>query len=153
MRLGLRRLVSIAIVGMAVSHPSRAMGAEETMLCVQKAAARYHLPYVLIDAIRVTEGGRVGAVSKNTNGTYDIGPMQINSIHLPRLAKIGISEQDVRDNGCLNIHIGAWILQTELARSSDVWTGIGRYHSATPEINQRYQQRVWRSMRKLAGTP
>ncbi len=36
---------------------------------------------------------RSWVTNKNTNGSEDIGLMQINSAHLPRLAKFGITRQ------------------------------------------------------------
>jgi len=128
-----------------------AQEAQEAVQCVQAAATRYGLPMVLVEAVRRVEGGRVGEVSRNTNRTIDIGPMQINSIHLPTLERFGISEQELRDNGCLNIHIGAWMLHREILAAPDVWTGIGRYHSKTPELNRAYQKRVWRALERLGA--
>ena len=50
----------------------------------------------------------------NTNNTYDLGPMQINSIWLPQLASYwGVSErtalQEVRDDACINIGVSCAI--------------------------------------------
>lgn len=123
---------------------------EPMAACVHSAATRYGLPPRLIMALLRVEGGRVGAVSKNSNASYDIGPMQINSIHLPRLAKLGIDADSLRNDGCINIHVGAWILRREIAGAPDVWTGIGRYHSRTPELNAKYQVKVWRALERIA---
>src|SRR3546814_5341158 len=50
-----------------------------TTECVVNAAALYHLPEPLVWTILYVEGGKVGTVSGNKNGTADLGPMQINT--------------------------------------------------------------------------
>ncbi|WP_246856667.1 transglycosylase SLT domain-containing protein [Acetobacter vaccinii] len=116
--------------------------------CALDAAQRYHLPPILFRAILMTEGGRVGRISRNRNGSYDMGPAQINSTHLPELAHIGITREQVINDGCLNLHIGAWILARSLggqtpANPDEFWRRVGNYNSPTPEINKSYQRKVW----------
>jgi hypothetical protein len=55
-------------------------------------------------------------VGPNDNGSYDLGPMQINTIWLPELAQSwGVSESTaykwVRDDPCTNMGVAAWILR------------------------------------------
>ncbi len=60
--------------------------------CLDDAAAYHQLSPVLLRAIARHESGmRADQVNRNTNGTEDIGLMQINSVHLPRLARYGIT--------------------------------------------------------------
>lgn len=110
-------------------------------------AARYYgaRPYVIRAVIR-TEGGRTGHISRNTNGTYDMGVMQINSIHLPELAPYGITAKDLIWNTCLNIYIGTWFLRSRILERGDLWKGIGDYHSRTPALNRRYQRKVYEAL-------
>lgn len=110
-------------------------------------AARYYgaRPYVIRAVIR-TEGGRTGHIRRNTNGTYDMGVMQINSIHLPELAKYGITAKDLIYNECLNIYIGTWYLRSRILARGDLWKGIGDYHSRTPSLNKRYQRKVYQAL-------
>jgi hypothetical protein len=117
--------------------------------CINEVALTYHIPAKLIISILEVEQGRVGQVVKNTNGTYDIGPMQINSIWLPELEKYHITQQDIQFNACANIRVGAWILSRNIANRDDVLVGIGDYHSHTKELNKTYSIRVIKNMNTL----
>lgn len=117
--------------------------------CIVQASTYYKANPLLVQAVRVTENGRAGKVSKNTDGSVDIAEMQINSVHLPSLAKFGITMDMLLRDTCLNIHIGTYLLQREINRATDFWTGVGNYHSKTPSKNQAYQYRVWGNLQKL----
>jgi hypothetical protein len=119
--------------------------------CALAAARRYHVHQELFLAVLATEGGRVGQVVRNRNGSYDMGPAQINSIHLPELARLGISREQVINDGCLNLQIGAWLLARALDGQSpsnpgEFWRRVGNYNSATPAPNVTYQAKVWRNL-------
>lgn len=120
--------------------------------CITKAAKQYNIPATLLSAVLRTEGGQVGKVHYNANGSYDIGPAQINSIWLPQLAKAGITRTMLLNNACLNITVGAWILGNALAGASPknpavFWQHVGDYNSHTPFWNQRYALKVWHNLR------
>jgi len=132
--------------------PLPAIGADD---CVDTAATRFRVPPSLIRAILAVEGGRSGAVSTNRNGSFDIGPMQINSIWLPEIEKRGGSLELILHHRCANIHFGAWLLSRELAGidparldRATFWRAVGNYHSRTPELNRRYAERVWKAWRR-----
>lgn len=138
---------------------SRAPRIDATELrCMANAARQYHQAsdpvslqaFVdLLAAIRLTEGGQVGRITWNHNGTYDIGPMQINSSHLAQLQRYGISYQALLLNPCQNIMVAAWILHSNLASSRSLWTSIGDYNSHTTAYNRQYQQRIWQRLQAL----
>ncbi len=112
--------------------------------CVVQAAAYYQANPDLIRAVIRTEGGKSGQVKWNKDGSFDMGPMQINSVHLPELSKYGITRDMLVNNyACLNIYIGTYLLQKNIMTSADFWHGVGKYHSATPSLNIAYQYRVW----------
>lgn len=122
--------------------------------CALDAAKHQHVSPSLFLGILATEGGRTGQIVRNSNGTYDMGPAQINSSHLPELLAKGISRDQVINDGCLNIHIGAWILARELGNETpqhpkEFWQRVGNYNSRTPEYNQAYQLKVWRHVIRL----
>jgi len=129
--------------------------------CVGRIAAHYGVELRLVQAILRVEGGRVGMRSRNTNGSYDLGPMQINTIWLPQLRARGIEERDLVYDYCANVAVGTWILARELHRAQadpntpEFWQAVGRYHSRTPRHNVRYAVKVWyqikRAERSQAG--
>lgn len=107
--------------------------------CIVAASAYYNVPSALITAVLVVEGGRVGHVSPNTNGTVDMGPMQINSIHLPKFKAMGVPREAIVNSACVNIAAGTYILDNRLAEQSRLsWDGAANYHSKTPKYHNRY---------------
>jgi len=67
-------------------------------------------PRLLWSIAKVESNLNPNAINTNANGTEDIGIMQINTVHLPTLAKHGISKDDLF-NPRINIFVGAWVLQ------------------------------------------
>ncbi|MEJ7745706.1 MAG: lytic transglycosylase domain-containing protein [Luteimonas sp.] len=135
-------------IGVAASIPAVAStGVRDT--CIASAAVRYGVPPDLIRAIIKTEGGTTGQTVGNSNGSRDMGLMQVNTIHLPMLARFGISREMVVNDECLNIQLGTFILQRELSRGGDFWTNVGAYNSRTPEHNVRYRAKVWNNLQKI----
>jgi hypothetical protein len=110
--------------------------------CINDAAITYHIPAILIIAVLKTENGKIGVVTKNKNGTYDIGPMAINSSWLSELKKYGITQQDIQYDMCINIKMGAFILSKKIANRSDLAIGIGDYHSHSMTLNTIYYQKI-----------
>lgn len=135
------------------SRHSLAQRAAVKPACITQAAQFYHLPVSLFSAVLRTEGGRVGEVHRNKNGSVDLGPAQINSTWLPALAKAGITRRMVRKDGCLNVAIGAWIL-AQAMRGADPhnpvqwWRHVGDYNSHTPLFNQKYAAMVWHNIKR-----
>lgn len=122
-------------------------------VCIFAAAQTYVVPPSVILGILNVEGGRIGQAVRNTNNTYDLGPMQINTIWIPQLARYwGVSEsramQEVRDNACINIGVGAWILRTKMNETGSLYKGIAHYHSATPHLGHNYQAKVISAMQR-----
>jgi soluble lytic murein transglycosylase-like protein len=110
--------------------------------CINQAAINYHVPAALIISILAIEGGRVGSASSNKNGTFDYGPMQINSIWMPKIQAYGYTKEQIQYDPCSNVTVGAWILSQNITQSSTVWRGVGGYHSHTPALSDRYQTKV-----------
>ncbi len=115
--------------------------------CLMLAAQTYSVPPAVLVGIYDVEGGKPGQAVGNTNGSYDLGPMQINTIWLPELAdKWGVSEQTakkwVRDDACTNVGVSAWILKGHLNETGSLSKAIAHYHSRTPRHGTRYKKKV-----------
>lgn len=134
------------------SVPPPSLDTISTDDCIDKAARLYHIPPTLLRAVLRTEGGRVGEIHENDNGSYDMGPAQINSIWLPVLARSGITRDMVLNDRCLNITIGAWILGQSMAGANPqnpaaFWQHVGDYNSHTPVYNHIYAIKVWNNLK------
>ena len=114
--------------------------------CVVKAAERHSVnPWVLKAILKVESNFKPGAVTRNTNGTVDLGMAQINSIHLKELSRFGIAEGDLL-NPCVSTYVAAWHLAKQHRRHGNTWFAVGAYHSATPCFNTRYVGLVWNTL-------
>lgn len=135
------------------------MLAAPLVACMTLAGTLNGLPPLLLPAIHMLEGGQIGTVATNKNGSQDFGVMQINSSWLPVLARgLGRTEAEIRagliNDGCFNIQIAGAVMKYNLAQAhGDLWTAVGYYSSHTPSWNAIYQARVAIAAIKLqAGT-
>lgn len=125
--------------------------------CWDEAGQRYGVSPQLLYAIARVESGlnpqAVNLTHRQRTGSYDIGLMQINSSHLPKLARLGLSERDLY-NPCTNIHVGAWLLAQTLSRQGVSWDGVGAYNAACTQLKgpacqaarSRYAWQVYRRL-------
>jgi len=65
--------------------------------------------------------------------SYDIGLMQINSRHLPKLRQFGIAEADLMQERT-SIEVGAWLLRDLFNRLGPTWEAVGAYNAACVEL-------------------
>lgn len=123
--------------------------------CIILAANTYNVPPAVMIGIMHVEGGRIGQeAGPNRNGTYDLGPMQVNTRWLPTLQKVWqvnapTARSWVRDNGCVNVHVAAWILRQKMDDNKGSLMGaIAAYHSSTPSKGIPYAKKVVAAMDK-----
>lgn len=151
-----RRLWLLFFPGLALFVMMQANASPESQACVDMASQHYNIRRDILSAVLAVEGGSPGMKKRNKNGSYDMGPMQINSTWLPELQRHGISEYDVTNDYCTNVLIGAWILKGELRRggapqmnTAEFWQAVGRYNSHTPYFNARYAVLVWHKAKSM----
>lgn len=119
--------------------------------CMRAAGERYEINPLLIWSIAKTESGfNPSAVGRNTNKSYDIGVMQINSGWLPTLARYGIAERHLYD-ACTNIQVGTWILAQNIQKFGYNWKAVGAYNAATDSKRVAYARKVLTLAHKTAS--
>lgn len=123
--------------------------------CFKQAAQRYAVPVQLLEAIALQEsGGNVHAINRNSNGSFDMGLMQINSAWLPTLKRHGIVAQHLWDP-CVNVLVGAWILSDNFSRLGYTTQGLGAYNAVSPYKREIYARQVLsrlEQIKKISGT-
>lgn len=113
---------------------------QERIVCSITAAIKYQVPANILLAIAEKEGGRPGMVNINKNGTYDIGPMQLNSAYLHELRKYGIVPAHAAVSGCYPYELAAWRLRRHLLYDKgNLWARAANYHSRTAQYNLPYR--------------
>ena len=124
--------------------------------CWRAAGQRHGIDPLLLYAIASAESSLdARAINRNRDGSHDIGLMQINSMHLPDLARQGITRQRLLDEPCLSIDVGASILSGFIRRHGRTWRAVGAYNAGSASDREaartRYVERVWPLYLELAG--
>lgn len=127
--------------------------------CVADAAARYDVPAVALLAImKVESGGRVGnhVVGKNTDGSEDWGPAQVNSRSWGKVMveRFGIPKSELLTNMCQALMVQSYALRSEWdwcrrSGKGDIWCAIGKYHSPTQKFQEIYIRKVWAAYQSI----
>lgn len=122
--------------------------------CLLLASLQNDVPPEALLAIMEVEGGRTGLEVKNSNGSHDLGLMQINTLWLPYVAKTwNVSQSQVRmqlkSDNCFNLKVAAHILKLKIREGNgNLIDGIARYHHANPRYNRPYQNKVLKAYRR-----
>jgi soluble lytic murein transglycosylase-like protein len=120
--------------------------------CLDDTANYWGVPPALARAIAMQESGmRPNVVSKNSNGSFDIGLMQINSSWLPRLKQAGFSAVDLLD-ACKNAYVGNWIMAQNIAQLGYTWNAIGAYNAVSPNKRGQYARKIYQQLMRLQGS-
>jgi hypothetical protein len=123
--------------------------------CMVMVAAWNRLPPRVLPSIQAVEGGQVGTVHPNTDGSADLGVMQVNTRWVQPLARYtGLPDSLVRErlisDPCFNIAAAGAIMAAYLAEENgDLLRAVGDYHSHTPSLNQRYEAEVEKAARAM----
>lgn len=91
-------------------------------------------------AVAEKENGKPGLWRLNSDGSHDVGALQLNTRYLATLGRYGVVPADVAAAGCYPYDLAAWRLHHHLRNDAgDLWTRAANYHSRTPRFNQAYR--------------
>lgn len=122
--------------------------------CFYQAGSIYNVhPNILWAIAKVESGFNPFALNKNTNGTYDIGIMQINSSWLPILKKHGLKNDSTLWDPCYNINVGAWVLSNCIQKFGYTWEAIGCYNTTSSIKRVRYAKKVYKVLEPYIQKP
>jgi hypothetical protein len=128
------------------------------LACMALVASVYHLPPRVLPSIQAIEGGRVGVMHTNRDGSSDLGVMQVNTLWVAPIARFtGLPDFNVRDrllnDPCFNIAAAGLIMRTYLNETKgDLMLAVGDYHSHTQVLNLEYQAKVLNAARVMFVT-
>jgi len=129
----------------------------EIARCIGVAAAGKPWLEKTLWGLRDQEGGWLGAAILNTNGSHDLGPLQINSWWVPRIASlvghpVARVRHWLRTDACFNAEVARWIFLSALAQTGEYWRAIGVYHSPTEWRQRRYAESVASKLQARFGS-
>jgi len=168
-------LIALSTCGIELAHatspPARPLAGLDSpahINCARQAAGAFSVPFAAVLILLDVERGWSGAEQPNRNAagevvSYDLGPMQINDrAWLSTFTQAGITREQLRDDECVNIHAGTWILGRHLndirkehaaltaeeraSRDPIEVEALLRYHSRTPKYQLRYLEHIRKSV-------
>ncbi|MDR5763012.1 lytic transglycosylase domain-containing protein [Caballeronia sp. LZ035] len=116
--------------------------------CIDDAASYHRVSVQLVRAIAQQESGmRPYVTNRNSDGSEDIGLMQINSSWLPKLSRFGISRQHLFD-ACVNAYVGTWILASNIKQFGATWRAVGAYNAVSSSKQLVYANNIYRRLQR-----
>jgi len=123
-------------------------------VCLDAVIQSYQIHPIVLSVIARTEGGWAGAKIKNTDGSYDLGLMQINTIHLPELSAFGLTEKMLVNNECINLGVAAWYVRRvtvnqDLDNRSAFFRSIARFHNKQEPHISVYAEKLEQAFERI----
>ena len=117
--------------------------------CFDEAGRANNISSNLLESIaRVESGLNAKAVHTNSNGTTDMGLMQINSTWIDTLQ---LNRENLLSDPCYNVKTGAGILRQCIDRHGYTWEAVGCYNARSKDKRVGYSWKIYRELKKEKG--
>lgn len=156
-----RRGICIVLLALMAALPCESAIAArprepEVTRCIRQAARGRSWLEKTLWGLRDQEAGWIGAEILNSNGSHDLGPLQINSWWVPKIAALlSRREEEVRRwlqyDACFNVAAARWIFFNALTASGNYWKAVGVYHSPNGARQRWYAVSVAMRLQKRFG--
>lgn len=129
------------VFGLLLTFSNASFAKNENDLCWEEAGRRYSVDPLLLYSIAQVESNLQPNAFRDNGDTQDYGIMQINSWWLDQLAEYDI-DKDRLFEPCVNINIGAWILNHSFGIYGHSWDAVGAYNAGTGNSPKIVEQRT-----------
>ncbi len=134
-------LLSVFILASATSASERDYDA-----LFVKYGKRYGIAPELLWGVAKTESDlNPLAIHSNKDGTFDVGLMQINTVHLPLLRRLGREPNDLYDPE-VSVALGAYVLSRCISRHGFNYRALNCYNGRA--LNNPYSKKVLENIKK-----
>jgi soluble lytic murein transglycosylase-like protein len=131
---GLAHALLAAVLALALLPPAAAMASD----CMARAARLAGVETELLLAMSYVETRwhQEAVNGGNGNGTEDVCMMQINSVHYPRLAALGVTRDQLLADRCVCLLVGGEILREMRVATggNDLWAAVAAYNAGPDNI-------------------
>jgi soluble lytic murein transglycosylase-like protein len=118
--------------------------------CFDEAAREHGMNANLLRSIACVESNNnPTALNHNSNGTVDLGIMQINSSWIKPM---GLNEQELLKNPCYNVKTAAKILKQCMGNHGYTWEAIGCYNVFNPHLRRKYSWKVFDELNRTRSS-
>jgi len=115
--------------------------------CFEEAGRQAGVEPALLWAIAQVETGfNPAAISTNSDGSLDVGLMQINSRWR---SKLGEKTWNALSDPCTNVQVAAGILAECIAEHGYSWQGIGCYNAISTDKRADYARKILAVMQRI----
>jgi|GEM_PF-462474 len=125
---------------------SKGGGGDLYAFCFDEAGKTYGInPQLLQSIARIESNLNPNAINKNSNGSTDMGIMQVNSSWI---ASLGLDSGRLVSDPCYNVITGSRILKYCIDKHGYTWEAVGCYNAVSRHKRVDYSWKVYNRLKE-----